>query len=350
MIERHSSLVYRALVLRKIGIDPDVTTVSLDSNLKDQQVLVRVLVSGICGKQLEEVSGACGPDIYLPHLLGHEGCGVVEEIGPNVANVKCGDLVVLHWITEFSNPEFQLPKIIDLNTGDRLNGGPITTFSEFTVVSSNRVTRIPRDVSPRIASLLGCGLTTGLGAVFNEARIKSDDRVLVVGCGGVGLSIVQGCRVAKASLIAAIDLSENALMQATLSGAHETFKADVDREISDFDLGRFSHVFYCIGSTSLLSKIHSCLSSPSKIFLVGVPSPKQSITINARHVHQRKSLHGSYGGMTKPSIDIPLYLNMIQDGLINPSVLLSKTYSISETTQAFTEARSGTGRRIQFCF
>ena len=189
---------YRALVLRQTGLDPCLTELELRSSLNRNQVLVKILNTGICGKQLEEINGANGLDVYIPHCLGHEGAGLIIDVGKDVKNVTPGDSVVLHWITEFDCGQHVTPLLYDLETKEYVNCGPITTFSEYSVVSCNRVTKIDSDVSSEIASLLGCGLTTGLGSVFNEARVSTDDNVLIVGCGGVGLSIVQGCKIAGA--------------------------------------------------------------------------------------------------------------------------------------------------------
>lgn len=348
MSNDHFQLEYNALTLKQIGTDPQLTRVALCSALKPNQVLVKMLYSGICGKQLEEITGSGGPDPYIPHLLGHEGSGIVKAVGSDVTHVKPNDLIVIHWITEFESTPYELPKIIDVSTGADLNAGPVTTFSEYTVVLANRVTCIPKETCPRIAALLGCGLTTGLGAVFNEAKICQSDRVLVVGCGGVGLSVIQGCRIVAPETIAAMDISEAALTQASLCGASETIHITNLQNTESFDLSLFNRVFYCIGSTELLSLIHSKLSAPSSVYLVGVPAPNQSITLNARHIHQRKSLHGSYGGLTKPSVDFPVYLDMISRGIIDISLFLSKPYTLHESSQAFEAARSGLGKRVQF--
>jgi S-(hydroxymethyl)glutathione dehydrogenase/alcohol dehydrogenase len=344
------NISYKALVLNEIGTDPSLTKVSLCTKLDPNHVLVKVLFTGICGKQLEEISGFGGLDRYLPHLLGHEGSGIVEAVGSNVTHVAPHDLVVLHWITEFQTPPFKLPSIISLESGLALNAGPITTFAEYSVVLANRVTKVPPDTCPRIAALLGCGLTTGLGAVFNEAKICKLDRVLVVGCGGVGLSVIQGCKIKGLNNIAAIDISQSALLQASLCGATTLINISCEDDLNMHDLKPYTHVFYCIGATQLLSKIHARLSAPSSTYLVGVPHPSDEVTINARHIHQRKALYGSYGGLTRPSVDFPIYLDMINRGILDPTVLLGKTFSIDQSNDAFDAARSGIGQRVQFAF
>src|SRR5688572_174041 len=138
------------------------------------QVLVEVHRSGICGAQLGEIAGVKGPDKFLPHLLGHEGGGVVLETGPGVTHVKAGDHVVLHW----RKGEGIQARTTAYNWGGRkVNAGWVTTFQEQAIVSENRVTPIPKDVPFDVAALMGCAVTTALGLVNNDAQVKIGDSV-----------------------------------------------------------------------------------------------------------------------------------------------------------------------------
>lgn len=341
-------LRFNALILKETGRFPELSSIELHSELEDNQVLVRVLVTGICGKQLEEIDGTMGYDRYIPHMLGHEGCGLVIAVGRKVSNVVEGDKVVMHWITETEVGNYIQPKLIDTITGSQINCGPITTFAEYSIVLCNRVTKIPSDTDPAVAALLGCGMTTGLGAVFNEAKIEVSDKVLVVGCGGVGLSVIAGCRIAQASMITAMDISSEALTKALLAGANEIHLLTPFNNIEDIQLGIYNVVFYCISDPIMIPCIHTSIATPSRIYYVGVPSPNAKVHLMARDIHQRRSLMGSHGGLTKPSIDIPKYLEMIDNGIIDTSLLLSEPFSIFESSRAFEAAKSQKGSRIQF--
>jgi S-(hydroxymethyl)glutathione dehydrogenase/alcohol dehydrogenase len=145
------------------------------------QVQVRILVSGVCGSQLGEIDGVKGPDPWLPHLLGHEACGVVEAVGPFVSTVAPGDRVVLHW-RPGSGIEAPTPRYAWGSR--RVNAGRVTTFQERAIVSENRVTAVPHDLEPEAAVLYGCALTTGFGVVCNDARVRIGESVVVLGCGG----------------------------------------------------------------------------------------------------------------------------------------------------------------------
>ncbi len=181
------------------------------------QVLVQVHASGICGAQLGEISGVKGPDKYLPHLLGHEGGGVVLEVGPGVTQVKPGDSVVLHWRKgagiQCHPPQYHW-------NGRVVNAGWVTTFGECAVISENRLTPIPDDVPFEIAALMGCAVTTALGLINNLAQLKIGQSIAVLGCGGVGLNVLQGAAMVSADPIIAIDIYDHKLDMAGWQSAN----------------------------------------------------------------------------------------------------------------------------------
>ena len=160
------------------------------------QVLVKIGVSGICGAQLGEIAAVKGPDKFLPHLLGHEGGGVVEAVGPGVTHLKLGDHVCLHW-RKGTGIHAQPAKY--MWNGRTVNSGWVTTFSDYSIVSENRVTPIPKETNFEIAALMGCAVTTALGLINNDAKVKIGQSVAVFGCGGVGLNVVQAASMVSAS-------------------------------------------------------------------------------------------------------------------------------------------------------
>ena len=170
------------------------------------QVLVRVEKSTICGSQIGEIDGVKGHDKFLPHLLGYEGCGRVIDVGEGVSTVKIGDLVVLHW-RKGSGINAVPAKY---KSGDELiNSGWVTTFSEYTIVSENRCTSI--NTNTKLASLMGCAVTTGFGIIENDANLKIGKNIIVYGSGGVGLNIIQAAKLRSTKKIIAIDLFDKRL-------------------------------------------------------------------------------------------------------------------------------------------
>ena len=176
------------------------------------QVLVRLRASGVCGKQLDEQIGTRGHDPYLPHLLGHEGGGVVEAIGPGVTKVSAGDHVIAGWMKgsgiNAPTPEYRTEE------GDRINAGNITTFQELSIISENRLTPIPKDVPFDVAAVLGCAIPTGFGIVLNQAQVKPGSTVAIYGGGGIGLSAVMAAGLVSPSRVIVIDGHEAKLQLA----------------------------------------------------------------------------------------------------------------------------------------
>ena len=144
--------------------------------------------SGICGSQIGEINGVKGKDNFLPHLLGHEGSGIIINKNNFVKKFKIGDRVILHWQKgdghDSSCPTYLMDK-------KKINAGRVTTFNEFAVVSENRITKIPKGLSEKNAVIFGCALTTGFGAVVNDAKVKNNKSILIFGAGGIGISILQ---------------------------------------------------------------------------------------------------------------------------------------------------------------
>ena len=179
-------------------------------------MLVKILCSGICGSQLGEIDGVKGPDRFLPHLLGHEGTGIVLECGEGVKTVKPDDKVVLHWRKgaglESVAPAYSSPI-------GKINAGWVTTFNEVAIISENRLTAIPREFDADAAALLGCAVTTGFGVINNNALLKIGQSIVVFGAGGIGLNIVQAAAMVAAYPIVAVDLFDNRLELARRLGA-----------------------------------------------------------------------------------------------------------------------------------
>src|SRR3990167_7997593 len=250
-----------------------VDQIELTTPLEYGQVLVRVICSGICGSQIGEIDGVKGEDKFLPHLLGHEGGGIVEEIGSGVTTVKLGDHVVMHW-RKGSGIEAPVKSYC---WGNKLiNAGRITTFNEYAVVSENRITRIPKDIDFKIASLMGCAILTGFGVVNNDAQIKLGQSVVVFGTGGVGLNIIQASSLVSAYPIIGIDLNNDKLALAKQMGLTHAFNSLDEKDFLDSikkivgELGA-DIVIDTTGNTKVIEQAYQLTNSSGKTILVGVP-------------------------------------------------------------------------------
>jgi S-(hydroxymethyl)glutathione dehydrogenase/alcohol dehydrogenase len=319
-----------------------VDEVQLPDELTHGQVLVRVDYSGICGSQLGEIDGVKGPDRHLPHLLGHEGSGWVMEVGPGVKLVRPGDHVVMHWMKgkgiEADPPRYTWQ-------GRPLNAGWITTFNELAIVSENRLTPIPAGLDGRVAALFGCAVTTGLGAVTNNAKVRMGESVVVLGAGGVGLNMIQGASLTSAHPILAVDVHENRLELARTMGATHALNgraADLQAEIPRLLGGRGADVV--IDNTGLPEMIELAyeLTHPQgRVILVGVPRAGAAARLHTLPLHFGKVLTGSHGGETNPSEDIPRYLRLLEAGRLALAPLLTNELPLAAVNEALARIRSG---------
>ena len=231
-------------------------------DLKCGQVLVKVMRSSICGKQIGEIRGDFGVDKFLPHLLGHEGGGVVEMIGTGVKHVKEGDHVVMHW-RKGAGIESDFPKF-KFGT-ETIGAGLITTLAEYSIVSENRLTVIPNYISFDFAALMGCSVTTGLGLINNEAHLKLGQSIAVIGCGGVGINVIQGAAMVSAQPIVAIDKHQHKLDYSRAFGsthlclANEPIKEKLDVVVDT------------TGSVFCIEKAYSLTAPQGKTIMVGQP-------------------------------------------------------------------------------
>lgn len=311
-------------------------------DLAHGQVLVRIKCSGVCHSQLKEITGARGEDRYLPHLLGHEGAGIVEAIGPGVTRVEPGDHVVLGWMKgegiDSGTPTYH-------SGAKSINAGYITTFNEFGVISENRVTRMRKEMPFDVASLLGCAVTTGLGAVERIARVAEGDTVAVFGVGGVGLNVVQGAALAGASQIIAIDLRDDKLDLACRLGAthrvnaSETNPRDQVAELTD---GRgVDHAFEVTGEPSVMSQAFESASMWGKAVLMGVPKAGSELRLDPVPLCFGKTITGCHGGNTVKDEDIPRFVDLYLDGRLKLDELITDRISLLEINEAFGRMREG---------
>jgi S-(hydroxymethyl)glutathione dehydrogenase / alcohol dehydrogenase len=317
--------------------------------LKLGQVLVKVLASGICGSQIGEINGVKGPDRFLPHLLGHEGCGEVLEVGEGVRTVKPGDRVVLHW-RKGAGLESVTP-VYGSGKGP-VNAGWVTTFNEYAIVSENRVTAVPRDFDVEAAALFGCAITTAFGVVNANAQVAIGQSVAVFGAGGIGLSIVQGAALAGAHPIIAIDLHENRLDLARTLGATHTINsrsADVAAAMADIVGGDGVDVAIDnTGNVEVIALASRLTNARGRTVLVGVPPKGATSSIATLPLHFEKRLVGSHGGESRPDVDIPRYVRLVQDGRLSLAGVVGQRYALDDINAAIDDMTSGrlAGRAI----
>lgn len=332
----------KAAILTELRKPLIIAEIEIPQELKVGQVLVKIHFSGICGSQLGEIDGAKGEDKFLPHLLGHEGSGIVVAIGPGVKTVSLGDKVVLHW-RKGDGIESE-PPIYNWK-GTKVNAGWVTTFNEFAIVSENRITTIPKDSEMDVAALFGCAVTTGFGIIENNAKLKIGESVVVFGAGGIGLNVVQAASLVSAYPIIAIDIFDNRLALAQEMGAtHLINSRDKSvEEISELiqSMTKVDVFIDNTGNPQIIELGYNILKPQGKMVLVGVPKKGNNINIFSLPMHFGKSIIGSHGGETVPQIDIPRINNLYLEKRIKLKNLISKTYNLNEINTAISDIRNG---------
>jgi S-(hydroxymethyl)glutathione dehydrogenase/alcohol dehydrogenase len=307
------------------------------------QVLVRVEYSGICGKQIDEITGRQGEDRFIPHLLGHEGGGEVVEIGPGVTKVKPGDRVVMHWV-KGSGIDSRPPRFN--YKGKVLSAGWVTTFSEYTIASENRLTPVPQGAPGDVLALLGCAVTTGLGIVFHNARLLPGESIAVFGVGGVGLNVVQGADLVNAYPIVALDRSDAKLEFARRFGATHTVNVDeVDPAAALEALSRglgFDAVVDTTGINTVRETAYNATRQKAgTTILCGVPFAADRLSIDSFPLHMGRRIIGSHGGDTVPDLDIPRFFELYRLGKLRLDELITNRFKLAEINQAVEAMRAG---------
>ena len=329
----------KAVVLEKIDAPLSVKEVEL-TELKVGQVLVKVLVSGLCGAQLHEIRGHKGNAKFLPHLMGHEGCGIVEQVGPGVTNVKVGDKVVMHW-RPGSGIEAPFPSyVLD---GKSMSSGKVTTLSEYSIVSENRLTTVPQDTPPELCAILGCALTTAMGIIDNEVDLKFGESVAVIGCGGVGLNLIQAASLKSACPIYAIDSNLTKQDLCFTAGA-STFTNSINNIEENVDV-----IIDTTGIPEVITEAISKLSGNGRMILVGQPAPGKMVEVmNAVNLFNGigQSIKATQGGRTNPTEDIPRYVRMHQEGILDVKQFVTHRFKLDQVNEAFDLLRSGNAGRI----
>jgi len=337
----------RAAVLVAQNQPLELAEIKLPDHLDVGQVLVELHYSGICGSQIGEIDGAKGEDRFLPHLLGHEGSGVVMDVGPGVRHVSKGDHVVLHW-RKGRGIEGEVPKYSW--NGKQVNAGWVTTFNQYAVVSENRVTAIPEDSDMRVAALFGCAVTTGFGVVTNNAGVRIGESVVVMGAGGIGLNIVQAAAMTSAWPVIAVDLVPGKLELARRMGATHTIngnKEDVASRIRKILENQTLDVFIDnTGESSLIEMGYKMTGSAGRLVLVGVPKIGHNINLYSLPMHFGKTITGSHGGEAVPDEDIPRFIRLFRENRLLLREQITDEFDLDGINDAIKGLRSGdvTGR------
>ena len=333
------------------------------------QVVVKMMASGVCHSDWHVVKGEW-THLPLPIILGHEGAGIVEATGPGVSNVERGDHVILAWRSQCSlcemcqlgwpalcyNNRYPEQKPTLRRSGDEINQMVgVGSFGSYQLVSEVAAIPIDKDIPFPQASLIGCGVTTGVGAAINTANVQPGTTAAVFGAGGVGLNVIQGCRIAGATTIIAVDLLDNKLDMAREFGATHTVNAGEEDAVEAIKelTGGFG-VHYAFEAIGLVEKpfIQSieCTRNRGMSIWVGHAPHGTPVTIDARDLMMEKIIMGSLYGSGQPLITFPRLLNLYKQGDLMLDELVSRTYPLERINDAFEALGKGEVARSTLSF
>ena len=303
------------------------------------QVLVEFEYSGVCRSQLMEVSGARGEDKWIPHLLGHEGVGVVLDIGPGVKHAKIGDTVVVGWL-ETRGIDAQPASYLNKKTGEKINSGKAVTFATKAIVSENRVFSKPKSISNKEAVLLGCALPTGAGMVLNETSPNSKDKILIIGLGGIGLSVLITLLMKGLSNISILEPNKSKLDLAKSLGV----KGFLAEKRDDFDSrNQFDLCYESSGRTSGIETGFDLINNAGTLVFASHPPTGEFINLDPHELIQGKKIIGSWGGGGQPEETARKIEKLDNHNYLGK--LLGREYSLFEINDALNDLKSGKSLR-----
>lgn len=331
-------------------------------------VVVRILASGVCHTDLGIKTGTYGTDGF-PFLLGHEGAGVVQQIGPAVTRVKLGDHVMLNWRAPCGECRFCLRGehnycAASLNAQNKMRGKDgnvlnaalgIGTFCTHTLVHEAQCVKYDATLPPAPMSLIGCGVMTGVGAALYSADVRQGSSVAVFGCGGVGDSVIQGAKIAGATTIIAVDIDAQKLAWAKNFGATHTVNAtegDPVEVIKGLTGGHgVNYSFEAVGLPKTLEQALFCRDLAGTCVLIGVPGPGPRFDIELQRLFDLGgNLCVSWYGNCIPARDFPILADWYRQGKLDLDGLVSRTISLEETEAAFDAMKRGETLRSVIVF
>jgi S-(hydroxymethyl)mycothiol dehydrogenase len=340
------------LVLAGAGEPPSLEAIELEPPGAGE-VRVRVTAAGVCHTDLHVVETG-GWGLRLPVLLGHEAAAVVEELGEGVEGLAPGDAVVLAWRSPCGGcpacargePRRCRSPLRARRRAHRAADGALLTpallvgaFATRTTVHAGQAIRVPAELPSEQACLLGCAVATGVGAVLHTTPVWEGARVAVIGCGGVGLSVVQGARIAGAHEILAVDVADEKRAHALRFGATGAVAALPEDATLDF-------VFDAVGRPETLAAAVGALDHGGVATLVGIPRPGAEVTLDLQRLFDaRGQLRVSHGGDHLPAEDFPRLAALALQGRLDLAGMVSRTISLEETATAVAEVGSGAAIR-----
>ena len=351
----------RAAVAHKAGQPLSIETVQLDGP-KDGEILVEIKATGVCHTDAFTLSGE-DPEGLFPAILGHEGAGVVVDVGPGVKSLKPGDHIIPLYTPECRECEYCISGKTNLCQAIRTTQGQgvmpdgssrfsaggerifhymgTSTFSNYTVLPEIAAAKVREDAPFEKICYIGCGVTTGIGAVINTAKVQPGDNVVVFGLGGIGLNVIQGARMVGANLIVGVDLNPNKAPLAEKFGmTHFVNPNEVEGDLVpylvDLTNGGADHSFECIGNVDTMRQaLECCHKGWGESTIIGVAGAGQEISTRPFQLVTGRVWRGTAFGGAKGRTDVPKIVDWYMDGKINIDDLITHTMPLDQINDAF---------------
>jgi S-(hydroxymethyl)glutathione dehydrogenase/alcohol dehydrogenase len=358
----------KAVVCREWNKPPVVEMVQVESPRRGE-VMVEIGACGVCHSDLSATNGTI--PLPPPLVLGHEAAGIICEVGEGVTDVAVGDTIVVSWIPTCGKCRYCVlgkPQLCDVaaratitlpdgtsrfkdKDGKTLNHMAGTgVMGEYATLHRDNVIKIDPSIGMDKAAIVGCAVMTGVGAALNTARVEPGSSCVVFGAGGVGLNTIQGCAIAGANQIIAIDTADKKLEFARTFGATHTVNPTTDGDavakVMALTGGGADYAFECIGLGATIQAAFNCIRKGGMAVVVGVAKPTETITLGAFLLpFQEKVLTGSMYGSARPSVDFPRLLDLYKGGRLKLDELVTATYKIDQAQQAFADLVAGVNAR-----
>jgi S-(hydroxymethyl)glutathione dehydrogenase/alcohol dehydrogenase len=349
----------KAAVLHEVGNDKlDVRDDVESTPVTPGKVRIRIKATGVCHSDLSAMNGTI--PCAVPAVLGHEGAGEVVEVGDGVTGLAVGDHVVVCWSPQCGHcnecvngrPHLCMTFMMDAFMDTHFTMGDTAlfgmagagTFAEELIVPEAGAIKIDSDVPFDIASLIGCGVMTGAGAVINAAEVKPGSTVLVIGCGGVGISAIQGAKICGAATIVAVDMVEQKLGWAKQFGAtHAVTPDDLPAALLELTGGSgFDYAFEVVGRSDTIRTAYDSTRRGGTTVVVGVGRAEDMVQFSAFELfYNEKNLRGSYYGTANIRRDFPRLINLWRSGQLDLEGMITRRLSIEEINDAFTAMQAG---------
>ncbi len=363
----------KAAVLESVGSKFKIEELELDDP-KENEVLVKIKASGLCASDLNAIDGKRNL-VPFPAVIGHEAAGIVEKCGSNVKDFVPGDHVVLSIVPNCGsckfcisgNPNFCILAGNSMFAGNlfdgtsRLHAGgkkinhflTTSSFAEYSVVPASGLVKIKNEMPLDRAALISCAVLTGYGAVVNTAKVRENTSVAVFGCGGVGLNIIQGARIAKAKNIFAIDINDEKLNLAKQLGASHILnpaKEDSVKIIREITDGGVDFAFEALGREETIQQAWKSVGPFGQLTLVGLMKSGATLTLDAGQFINEQSVKGCYFGSSDIKRDVPSLVDKYLNEELKLDELISQRITLDNLNDAVDQLRRGEGARSVLVF